>query len=250
MKITRNLVGVCGALAALGGPGRALASNLVFNGGFELTNNPFNGALNGDKTPFVTAAPTGWSIGTGGLTFLCAPGTADDPAKYLAVWGPFPTSSGPGISGGNCVLQDGDPTYSRTISQMLTIPSAGLYEVTLDQAAGQQYLYNGTTTERWQVTLGSAGTQYTSLMSIASHGVNPWQSESLTFSVPSAGSYLLQLMAVGTPSGEPPISFIDNVGVSAVPAPATLAVIGVGLLGSAGRKRIRRARPSATSSEE
>jgi hypothetical protein len=236
MTISRTLVGLTGALAALWAPGGAVAGNLVLNGGFELTNNPFTGGLNGDKMPFVNAAPTYWT-GGGGLTFLAAPGTADDTTKYLTVWGAFPTSSGPGISGGNFVMADGDPTWSASFSQMLTIPTAGLYTVNFEQAAGQEVNYSGPTTERWQVTLGSAGTQLSSLMSTPSHGVTPWQSESLTFNVPSAGNYLLEFLAVGTPSGLPPISFLDN--VSVLPTPTTLAVAGMTLLGSVGRRARR-----------
>jgi hypothetical protein len=236
MTISRNLLCVCGVLATLGLPGGAMAQNLVTNGDFEFTDNPFIGGPNGDKQFFTAARPTGW-LGGGGLTFLAAPRTADDAAKYLAVWGAFPASSGPGDSGGNFVMADGDPTWAGAFSQWITIPSAGDYNVTFAQAAGQQYLYNGATTERWRVSLGSAGTQMSTLMSIPSHGVHPWQSELMTFNVPAAGSYLLEFLAVGTPAGLPPISFLDNVGVYAVPTPGTLAAVGVGLLGSAGRRR-------------
>jgi hypothetical protein len=242
MKISRTLVGLAGALGALWAPGGATASNLVLNGGFELTDNPFNGAPNGDKQFFTTAKPSHWT-GGGGLTFLAASRTADR-GDWLSVWGPFPWSSGPGDSGGNFVLADGDPTWSGAFSQMLTIPTPGLYQVTFDQAAGQEINYSGPTTEQWQVTLGSAGTQLSSLMSTPSHGVTPWQSESLTFNVPTAGNYLLEFLAKGTPSGVPPVCFLDNVCV--VPTPATLAVVGVTLLGSVGRRR-RRAEPSAAS---
>lgn len=247
MKIARTVAILSGALAAMVAASGANGSNLVYNGGFEIVNNTsFIPGLGGSKMDFATALPDGWNK-PGGLTFLAAPGTADDGAKYLAVWGTFPTSSGPGSSGGNFVMQDGDYRYSSPITQMLTIPSAGLYAVTFDQAAGQQLYYNGPTTERWQVTLGSAGTQLSSLMSTPSHGVIPWQSETLVFNVPSAGSYLLQLMAVGTPVGLPPISFIDNVGVDAVPAPASLAMVALGMLGSVARRQRRRTGPLATS---
>lgn len=239
MKIARTSAVVAGALAALGVLGSASGSNLVYNGGFEILNNPsFVPGLGGSKMGFATAAPDGWSM-PGGLTFVAAPGTADDSAKYLAVWGPFPTSSGPGSSGGNFVMQDGDPPWSFPILQTLSIPSAGLYNVTFKQAAGQENNRTGATTEQWRVSLGSAGTQFSTLMSTPSHGVTPWQSESLVFNVASAGSYVLELMAVGTPSGVPPISFIDDVSVEAVPTPASLALVGVSVLGSVVRRQRR-----------
>ncbi|MCC6426610.1 MAG: PEP-CTERM sorting domain-containing protein [Phycisphaerales bacterium] len=243
MKFARTVAVIAGSLAALSAADSATAANLVYNGGFEIVNNTtFVPGMNGSKMSFPTAAPDGWAGGSG-LTFLAAPGTADDAAKYLAVWGPFPTSSGPGASGGNFVLADGDPAWSGKFSQVIAIPAAGAYNVSFAQAAGQQLNYHGATTERWRVSLGSAGTQLSTLMSIPSHGINPWQSELMVFNVPSAGNYLLEFLAIGTPSGLPPIVFLDNVSVEAVPGPASLALVGLGVLGSVARRRRSAAHP-------
>jgi hypothetical protein len=50
---------------------------------------------------------------------------------------------------------------------------------------------------------------------------------------------VLTFLAVGTPGGAPPISFLDGVSLTAVPEPASWALMlaGFGLVGLAARRR-------------
>ncbi len=215
------------ALTALAVAGSASAANLVVNGSFDA-----NTTIT--KIGFQNNV-TGWT-GGGGLTFLAPPGSADDGAQYLAIYGPFPATS---PDGGNFVLADGDPNYSDGISQTISGLTVGAtYNVNFYQAAGQQQGFSGGTTERWQVSFG-ASSQLSSLFTLPQGGVGPWQAQSLSF-VAASASQVLTFLAVGTPGGAPPISLLDGVSLTAaVPEPASWALMlgGFGIVGAALRRR-------------
>jgi hypothetical protein len=50
---------------------------------------------------------------------------------------------------------------------------------------------------------------------------------------------VLAFLAIGTPSGEPPIVLLDGVSVVAAPEPAAIALFGLGTLGFALARRRR-----------
>ncbi len=213
------------AVAGVVGTAHA-ATNLVVNGSFDAD-------TTASKIQFENHV-TGWTGGAN-LTYLAPPGTADD-GSYLSVYGPFPTTS---PDGGNFVLADGDPNYSGVISQTISGLIIGKsYVVNFYQAAGQQLGFTGPTTEQWQVSFGSSS-QLSSLFSLPEAGVGPWQAQSMTFTA-SAVSQVLSFLAVGTPNGAPPISFLDGVSLTAaVPEPATwgLMLVGFGAVGITARRR-------------
>lgn len=224
MAIRAFLLGSAAALVAVAAP--ASAVNLVTNGSFEITTAT-------DKTYF-NGQVAGWSGGYN-LTFIDFPGTADDPSKYLTVYGPFPYTS---PDGGNFVEGDGDPGYSGAIYQTINNLTIGQqYKVTFYQAAGQQLGFTGPTTEQWQVSFGSE-TYLSSLYSLPQAGVGPWQAQAMTFTA-TATSQVLQFLAQGTPGGAPPISFLDGVSLSVVPEPASwgMMIVGFGAMGGAMRRR-------------
>jgi len=78
------------------------------------------------------------------------------------------------------------------------------------------------------------------MYSLPQGGVGGWEKQPMTFTA-TAASDVLQFLAYGTPSGAPPISFLAGVSLqpSSVPEPATLSLMGVGLvgLGAAGHYR-------------
>jgi len=81
---------------------------------------------------------------------------------------------GPSPDGGNYVAIDGDPGYERSLQQTVTGLNIGSqYQISFYQAATQQSGFDGITTERWQVTLGSE-THLSTLMNNANHGVVGW----------------------------------------------------------------------------
>jgi hypothetical protein len=226
MKYNRIVLALAASvgLAAVGGSA-ASSAELVKNGSFETTTLTGKGTFSGNVAD--------WSGGHN-LTFLDYPGTADGNV-YLAVYGPFPATS---PDGGNFVEMDGDPSYSSAITQTIDGLTIGQkYNVTFDQAAGQQKGFSGATTERWQVSLGSES-QLSDKYSLPTHGVGAWEAQSMIFTA-TATSEVLSFLAKGTPNGEPPISFLDGVSLSAVPEPASwaLMLIGVAGLGATARRR-------------
>jgi hypothetical protein len=211
---------------AVATPGLA-ATNLVTNGSFENT------TVSG-KSNFLGNVD-GWSGGSK-LTFIAYPGTADD-GSYLSVYGPFPATS---PAGGNFVEMDGDPNYSSAIYQTISGLTVGKsYAVSFFQAAGQQLGFTGPTTEQWAVTFGT-DTQLTPKYSLPEAGIGAWDAITLNFTAHST-SQVLSFLAVGTPNGAPPISFLDGVSLVAAPEPATwgMMILGFGAVGAAMRRRSR-----------
>ena len=121
------------------------------------------------------------------------------------------------------------------------------YTLSFYQAAAQQHGLNGATTEQWAVTFGGV-TQYTSLQHNPSHGFQPWTQQTLDF-VATSSTQVLNFLAVGTPSGLPPISLLDGVSLTEVsqvggaPEPSSwmMMLAGFGLFGAASRRRRVRA---------
>lgn len=225
--------------------------NLVTNGNFEDTT-----LAAGTKGKFNSTSAyqvTGWSnSNTNALTFIDTPGTADN-GTYLSVYSGFPKTDTLQTSGGNFVEADGDPTYSSTLYQLISGLTIGTqYAVTFDFAGGEQAGFTSTsgyTTEYWNVGLdtvvNSTNRQKSATLTTANGSFSGWTSAYLTFTATATSEYL-SFLAGGTPTGAPPIAFLDNVALTAVPEPLTLSLMGVGLLGTVVASRRRRAGGNAT----
>ena len=223
-------------LIALAGATSATASNLVINGGFEVTT---NGLGQFDNNTVVT----GWS--SNGYNFVFdgnnAGGTVQGQYGSLALWAPSNGSAnglGASPTGGNFVGADGAFGQAPIEQTIYGLTAGKKYVVSFDWGGAQQLNFDGATTERWDVTFGG-NTISTATLNNADHGFTGWQHEKVTFTA-NGGSQILSFFAVGTPNGVPPFSLLDGVSLNAaVPEASTWAMLiaGFGLVGAAARRR-------------
>jgi hypothetical protein len=238
--------------AMLASPARA-NTNYVLNGSFESAT-----ASTGQLGFNMNAA--NWVNGPGvnptstyGYNFLFSPGTADGVGTTgidgnLKLWGPG-TGSANGLpatspDGGNYIAADGAyeiGAISQTLTVGLTIGDE--YTIGFWWGGAQQSGFNGVTTDAWKVTLGDK-TFNTAVLTDPNHGFTGWEYQTFTFiaDASEAVSPVLSFLAVGTPTGEPPFSLLDGVSLQQTPEPATLGLIGLGLLAFPIAARLRKHR--------
>jgi len=242
------------ALGYLGFAQPAMASgvNLVTNGDFDTTTNGTGEmAVNSSNVELTTGTditdPTGWystyTASNAGYPFLfvVGPNTADttgfgdawDGDVQKTIWGPGDgsangfTNNSP--TGGNFLISDGDYHRSAIDQNISGLVVGTVYNVTFNWAAGQWSGNTGITTEQWQVSLGDL-VKATNIVTNPSEGFSGWYSASFNFEY-DGSSDVLSFLALGTPSGEPPMLLLDGVSMVAMPEPGSLGLLATGMFG-------------------
>jgi PEP-CTERM motif len=251
------VIGIPVLALALSASGGARADNLVTNGGFET--NTGNGQLG-----FNTTA-SGWSVpnpNTGGSyafvynTSAGSSGTSADNGGAngqdgnVGLWGPG-NGSANGLTvsptGGAFVALDSNFQVGALSQTINGLTKGDQYSVSFYWAGAQQSGFTGATTDQLTVGFGSAPTQTTATVSVASQGFSGWIQQTFTFTAEST-SDVLSFLASGTPANsEPPFALLDGVSVNAVPEPSTALIAGLSLLafGAFGAVRKNRRAKSA-----
>lgn len=227
--------------------GAAGNPELIVNGGFEQSTLSASGALTNASTP-------GWSVelvGTlsGGpfnftaqyfsaaeATTVGATGTDNPEGAWIMA------NAGASTNGGKFVAIDGDHEVSAVLRQTVNGLTVGhTYNLSFEMAGAQELDRLGPTTDSWLVTFGNES-QTSAVLSNPSQGFTGWINQTMSFTATST-SQILSFLAVGTPTGLPPVSLLDGVSmvdtVTPVPEPETWALMlaGIGALGFVSRKR-------------
>jgi hypothetical protein len=226
------------------GPAHA-SVNLVQNGDFLLTSLSSPGGYICALGATCTSNITDWGSACSSLGFC---GNGATPGSLLfrgtngVAWNSFNSLAGTIADppSGNYVGIDGDPTFEAPIFQTINGLTPGdTYRLQFYQAAAQQAGVGGATTEQWSDTLGGGAAQSSTLMSVPQGGFSPWVLQTMDFKATSA-SEVLNFMAIGT--GAPPVALLADVSLTAVPEPATWAMLVLGFagLGFAGYRRAKK----------
>lgn len=212
-------------------------TNLVTNGSFNsgpAANAQFGSGFGGQTV-------TGWTGGSGYQIYFVGgtQTTTSATSQYASGLEYFhPSANTLSPDGGNFVALDGDSTVPGSISQTITgLDTTRVYALTFDWAAGQLINRVGDITEQLKVSFGS-DTQFTSILSVPSTQFSGWNVVTMYFT-PTSSTETLTFLSLGTPNGLPPMALLDGVSLTAVPEPATWAMmlIGFGGLGAMVRRR-------------
>ncbi len=226
------------------------SANLVQNGGFESSSYSQSTAFFGMSTP-----ATGWtSLGSFVLYCTAGAGTTCDETSVLggaALAGPANGTMnglGPSPDGGAYMGFDSDPSFQGNFYQTISGLTVGKdYTLSFYMAGAQEYYYfDQPTTTSITASLG-AESYTTPIINTPTQGFSPWNLYSTTFTATDT-SEVLNFLATGGPSGQPPYALLDGVSLveAGVPEASTWAMIlggfaGMGLWARSRRRVVLRA---------
>ena len=211
--------------------------NLVLNGNFTSFTTTGPGVGNSEKLAANTLSdwvnntqiPTAYE-GNGGLgyNYVYTPdagGNFNYSGGAKEMW----NASNGGVDGfgqipgytGNIIGLDGAYQQGALTQTITGLTPGDIYHVDFDYAGAQQYTFTGNTTEALKVDLGNSPAQTTPVLHNQSHGFTGWYGETMTFTADST-SEVLSFLAVGTPDGEPPFSFLGDVSIVTAPEPSSV----------------------------
>lgn len=258
--LATSLKGLAAATLVTVSMGAAAHANLVQNGEFDQTTYTQNHQFGSSQAiPGTNQGVTDWN-GNGGYNLYFFSGTDTtksaisqyDPngtgkeMLYPGAGGTDPSTTDPNATvadpkSGNFVGLDGDttPGIQGGISQQINGLTVGaLYEVSFDWGAGQVQSRSGDTSSSLTVSLGGES-HNTGMMSNPSGSFTGWFHSAFDFTATST-SELLSFLAVGSPTGLPPMAVLDSVTMNKVPEPMSIALLGVGLVGLGAARRRRK----------
>ena len=226
----------------------------VANGGFETV--PGGTTQSYQVTTGSTSTLPGWTTGSTGIGCLvfntgptytmCGNAYASPTQASHVTFAVFPGYS---PNGGNFFGSDaaddrgsGGSDYEISMTQTISNLAIGQrYALNFWQAGAQQQGYVGATTDYWQVTVNGTTVLTSAVMSVPQQSIAPWQYQTLFFTA-TATSEALSFLAIGSPNtAQPPFALLDGI---SIPEPASIALVGFGIVSVAALRRRRARRPA------
>jgi hypothetical protein len=253
---------VVAPLALAIGTAANASTNLVQNGGFETSSYSQSSQFGGTGSSFAYGGQgvANWTGNAGyEIWFKGGTQTTTNALNYWDSIHPgtgygnyfrgltnsvYPTETGAAYNvvaspnGGSFVAIDGDPLGNGSISQTISGLTVGQkYTLTFDWAAAQLINKNQTYQVQLTVDFGTASQQTANLVE-GPGKFSGWQSETMSFTATKA-TQTLTFLANGHPTGQPPVALLDGVSLTAVPEPASWAmmILGFGAIGLMMRRR-------------
>ena len=248
--LTSAFLAFAGCHTAEAGP---LPVNVLTNGNFNKA--PGNSAVSTEFGSDGYSALPGWTVTASNSTpfdlwWLASNASTVSALTQYGNSGQKLVPSYPGADGTNpyFVALDGDSKATGILSQTVTGLVVGdHYQLTFDWAATQMITGSKLPyTIALAYNLGAGiltsakGAPETATFKGAYNQSSKWQTVTMNFTA-TAGAEILSFLAIGGPTGDPPIALLDNVSLDDIPEPSSLAALaGAALIAVAIRRKTRK----------